>query len=251
MITLIGVGHVFRIREVVEHLISQRAPQVVGVELDKLRYQALLSDDMETDAPFLIRRLMKSQEEIAGKYGASVGEEMMSAIDTAMKLDINVAFIDVPTQKSLKPVFSSIGFKEKLYLFGSALTAPFLPKKKIEKELKRFEDNPDQVMKILEKKMPELKHQLIDARDDHMAKAIIAIHNNNPDVVAVIGDGHILGITRKLKKAKIKHEVIRLRQVRELAKRIPVKEEPVHKTLGKERVHRIRFGYLYTGEWAL
>ena len=99
--------------------------------------------------------------------------------------------------------------------------------------------------------MPHLKHQLIDARDDYMAKAIIAIHNNNPDVVAVIGDGHIMGITRKLKEAKIKPEVVRLRQVRELAKRVPKKEEPVHKTLGKERVHRIRFGYVYAGEWPL
>ena len=251
MITLIGVGHVFRIREVVEHLICQRAPQVVGVELDRLRYEALLSDDRETDAPFLIKRLMKSQEEIASKYGASVGEEMMSAIDTAMRMDLNVAFIDVPTEKSLKPVFASLGIKEKLYLFGSALTAPFLPKKKIEKELKRFEDDPDMVMGVLEKKMPELKHQLIDARDEHMAKAIMAIYDGNPDVVAVVGDGHILGITRKLKAAKIKPEVIRLRQVRELAKRVPKKDEPVHKTLGKEHVHRIRFGYVYTGEWVL
>ena len=47
MITLVGVGHVFQSRAVIEYLIGQRAPQIVGVELDSLRYEAMLSQDRE------------------------------------------------------------------------------------------------------------------------------------------------------------------------------------------------------------
>ena len=58
MITLIGVGHVFRIREVVEQLIGERAPQVVGVELDELRYEALLTKERGEDVELLLKLLM-------------------------------------------------------------------------------------------------------------------------------------------------------------------------------------------------
>jgi len=245
MITLIGVGHVFRIREVVEQLIGERAPQVVGVELDEMRYEALLTQERGEDVELLLKLLMKAQENIAKSYGAPVGEEMLSAIDTAMTMDIQAVFIDIPADKSVKPLLKSLGVKEKLYLGGSAVAALFIPKKGVEKMLKKYDENPQQMMDAMEKEMPSLKKALVDDRDKYMARALIHLNKKFPDVVAVIGDGHVPGITKILRKSKIRPETIRLKEVRKLAERTPQKETPEHKMLGKEKLHRIRFSYTF------
>lgn len=251
MITLIGVGHVFRIREVVEQLISERAPQVVGVELDKMRYRALLTQERGGDVELLLKLLMKAQESIAKSYGAPVGEEMLAAIDTAITMDIQAVFIDIPADKSMKPLLKSLGIKEKLYLGGSAVAAIFMPKKGVEKMLKKYDENPQQMMDAMEKEMPSLKKALVDDRDKYMAAALIQLHRKFPDVVAVIGDGHVPGITKILKRSKIRPETIRLKEVRKLALRTPQKEESEHKVLGKEKVHRIRFSYTFKQPFTL
>ena len=249
MITLVGVGHVFRIRGAVKHIICQRAPQVVGVELDEMRFDALISDEKDDGGSFMVRQLIKAQESFSKKFGGAVGEEMLAAIATANLLGIRMAFIDMPATKMLKPLFKSLSFKEKVIVTGSAMSAPFIPKKVIEKELKEFEDHPDTVFKAMERVTPLLKRLLIDSRDDHMANAILNFDKRTPDVLAVIGDGHIPGISRRLRKAKVRFETIRLKEVRELAKRIPPEPpfDPRLLVLRPKKVHRWRFGFYHPG----
>ncbi|HVO77440.1 MAG TPA: hypothetical protein VMS79_01075, partial [Methanomassiliicoccales archaeon] len=43
MITLLGVGHVFNIKQQVRDVIVGQMPGAVGVELDQARYQALIN----------------------------------------------------------------------------------------------------------------------------------------------------------------------------------------------------------------
>ena len=43
MITLIGTGHVFDLSQALLEILDERQPQVIGVELDRQRYQGLMS----------------------------------------------------------------------------------------------------------------------------------------------------------------------------------------------------------------
>ena len=50
MIILVGVGHVFSIKEAVRYLILSKKPDAVCVELDKVRFDAL-ENGVERPAP--------------------------------------------------------------------------------------------------------------------------------------------------------------------------------------------------------
>jgi pheromone shutdown protein TraB len=229
MITLIGVGHVFDIKHNVEQLITERNPSVVCVELDKIRYKALVEKTPRDRSPLIYQLLARFQEKIADKYGVGVGEEMISAINTAKKIGARLAFIDVEATDSFDNFWNSMSFKERLKFTVGALGGLFVRKKTVERELKRFEKNQDQYMEMFGKEFPTVKRQLIDYRDKYMATAIKKINQNYDDIVAVIGDGHILGVKKELEtqyqteEKRLNIEIIRLSKVRAMKKK-PIKQ---------------------------
>ncbi len=69
-------------------------------------------------------------------------------------------------------------------------------------------------MKKFSKEFPTIKEELIDKRDTHMANAIREINKEYTNIVAVIGDGHIMGVKKALSDLDL--EVIRLEAVRKM-----------------------------------
>lgn len=212
MITLIGVGHVFDISKNLENEIIKRNPQVVCVELDPARYQALYAKDSNRDLPFIYMMLARFQEKIAKKYGTEVGSEMLCAIETAKTLNAKLAFIDMEASKIVSDFWNTMTFSEKGKLIFALITSVFVRKKRIEKELKRFEENDAYYMESFGKEFPTAKSVLIDDRNAYMAASIIKLHENYENIVAVIGDGHVEGIRKLLQTPDV--EVVRLRQLR-------------------------------------
>jgi pheromone shutdown protein TraB len=217
MITLIGVGHVFNIRRNIETLITERNPSVVCVELDKFRYEALISKQRSDGGPLVYQMLSRFQKKMAEKYGVDVGEEMLGAIKTAEKIGAKLAFIDVDASFVFERFWSSMSFSEKIKLMVG-------------------QDNSDEYMETFSKEFPTIKEELIDKRDAHMAKAIRAINKEHTNVVAVIGDGHIMGVKKAL--ADLNLEVIRLDKVRNM--KLPPTQK--HKSTTRE----VSFSYTYS-----
>jgi pheromone shutdown protein TraB len=214
MITLIGVGHVFDISRSLENAIIMRSPEVVCVELDPARYQALMSKEgRDGDAPFVYRILSKLQERIAKKYGTEVGTEMITAIETAKVLNAKLAFIDMDASRIISNFWQSMEFKERMKFLLALASGIFVRKKRIEKELKRYEENDEFYLEGFEKEFPTAKRVLIDDRNQHMAKAIQKINQDYENIVVVIGDGHVEGIRQLLGTSDV--EIIRLSQLRE------------------------------------
>ena len=212
MITVIGVGHVFDISNEVERLIRERKPTVVCVELDKVRYQALREDLPRDSMPLVFSLLARFQEKMANKYGTKVGQEMLTALDTANKIDARKALIDLDSTTVLYDMLSKMSFAERIKFLLGALGGVFVRKKQVEKELKRFEENTEEYLEVFEKEFPAVKEVLIDRRDRHMANVIRELSEKNEDIVVVIGDGHTLGVRNALSDLDI--EVIRLSKVR-------------------------------------
>jgi pheromone shutdown protein TraB len=212
MITLIGVGHVLDISKNLETEIIRRNPQVVCVELDPTRYQALYAKERGRDLPFIYMMLARFQERIAKKYGTEVGNEMVCAIETAKTLNAKLAFIDMDASKIVSDFWNTMTFSEKVKLIFALFTSVFVRKKRIEKELKRFEENDERYMESFGKEFPTAKTVLIDDRNAYMAKSIIKLHENYEDIVAVVGDGHVEGIRRLLQTPDV--EIVRLSQLR-------------------------------------
>ncbi len=212
MITLIGVGHVFDISKNLENAIIQCNPSVVCVELDPARYQALKSRGSDRDVPIVYRVLARFQEKIAKKYGTQVGSEMLTAVETARMLNAKLAFIDMDANRIVSNFWKTMTFKERVKFMLALFTSIFVRKKRIEKELKRFEENEEYYMEGFGREFPTAKRVLIDDRNVYMADAIKKINEENENIVAVIGDGHVEGIRSLLSPLDV--DTIRLRQLR-------------------------------------
>jgi pheromone shutdown protein TraB len=212
MITLVGVGHVFAISDQVRNLIRTKRPQIVCIELDPARYQALRNRDSPRKVPIQYKLLSYLQVRMAGKFGTEAGDEMLAAASAAGEVGAKVALIDVDAGVVLAMLWRKMSFKEKVQLLGGALTGLVISKKTVERELERYENNEEQYLEALSSGFPTLKTILIDDRNKHMAERISALSTEYAEILAVVGDGHIPGIVQQLGQKQI--ETIRLRELR-------------------------------------
>jgi len=218
MITIIGAAHVFDISDRIEKEIRSRDPSVVAVELDRERYEALRSEQRDGNVPLIYRLLQLVQQRIAKKFGVEVGEEMLTAVNTAEKINSKVAFIDLPAQIVLNRLMNEMSFKEKIMLFAGGIVGLFTSKERIEKEMDRYysieetgEAPEGGLMSNLGSQMPTIFKILIDDRNRFMAKNLRELEERFGSVLAVVGDGHVPGLKRELKEREL--EIIRLRDI--------------------------------------
>ncbi|MFO7991573.1 MAG: TraB domain-containing protein [Thermoplasmata archaeon] len=213
MITLIGVGHVFDIEDQLNKQIRYRRPSVVAVELDRARYEALMSGEHGGKAPLFYRILSLVQKRIAKKFGVQVGGEMIAAVKTAEEIGANVALIDMPAQIVFKKLLNSMSFKERVFFALSVVAGLFVTKKRVEKELERFQSEDQDYMGGLRVSMPSISKILIRDRNIHMARNLKKLEEKFGTVLAVVGDGHIQGIEHEIRGRE--YDVVRLKELRD------------------------------------
>jgi pheromone shutdown protein TraB len=211
MITLIGVGHVFGLDEHVKRIIRERRPNVVCLELDQERFEALRERGERDPNPFF-NLLERFQERIAHSFGATPGSEMLAGADAARDVGANVALIDRDIRVTLNRLLKVLPLKEKVILFVSGISSLFASKKRIDAELARIRTD-DSYIDDFTKDAPMFKQVLIDERNEHMANAMLELSKGTLGIVAVIGDGHVLGVEKLLKDKGARTEVIRLRDI--------------------------------------
>ena len=95
----------------------------------------------------------------------------------------------------------------------------FVSKKRVEKELEGFEKNFDNYIEQIGDKFPTIKRVLIDDRNNYMVNQLVKADEEYDKVIAVIGDGHVPGISKLLDSKKLDYEVVRLSQLRKNAKK--------------------------------
>jgi pheromone shutdown-related protein TraB len=211
-IILVGTAHVSdkSVAEV-DEVIEREKPDIVAVELDKARYQALKGEEEVREINvrellsggrfyyFLLHWLLAYiQKKIGADTGVKPGAEMLSAIEKAEKTGARVALIDRDIQLTLGRFWNRMSFFEKLKLFGSLAGATLgFGTKEIDMETVTNEDVVSQLVSELRKLAPSAASVLIDERDAFMAKNLLEISKEG-NVVAVVGAGHREGIQRYL-----------------------------------------------------
>ncbi len=214
MITIIGVGHVFDIGRQVRQAILNRQPSVVGVELDRARFHALVHKEGREGAGAVYSLLALFQKRIAHQYGVEVGDEMLAATKAASEIGADIAFLDMDSAMVLNRLWGSMAFEEKIKLLVSTVASLFVRKKHVERELKRFDEDSAAYIDEFAQQFPSIKKILIDDRDRYIANGVRQLATKYDRVVAVVGDGHVDGIQKQL--ADVGPEVIRLRDLRSL-----------------------------------
>jgi pheromone shutdown protein TraB len=214
MIVLVGVGHVFNISDQVRAIVVKHMPRAVCIELDPGRYDALLHPDKERKAPATYRLLAQLQKRMAREFGAEVGKEMLSAAETAREIGADVLLIDANASALFSQLWREMPVKERISLMFSAMTGFFISRSRVEKELERFEENEERYLQQIGEQFPTLKKVLIDDRNRLMATHIENAAQRYVDVLAVVGEGHIEGISKLLSGADL--QIYRLRELMEM-----------------------------------
>ena len=111
-------------------------------------------------------------------------------------------------------MWKSMPFMEKLRLLLSGLGGLFVSKKRVEEELKNFQNDFDSYIEQIGKKFPTIKTILIDKRNMYMVSKLVSLNENYQMIIACIGDGHIPGISKLLESKNIEFKTIRLSELR-------------------------------------
>ncbi len=272
--------------DTVETTLRERKPKKVLVELDTARFQALQDPEAwkRTDIFQVIKQkkqhlfllqlyLAAMQARMGRETGVQPGAEMIRAIEVAEEIGADVVLIDRDVSLTLKRGFGSMGFWARAKLFWKVWTEALFPSDAdaaqgageaqdtdgSTAQATGARDAASAVDAMLESDAitamteefaqfaPQIKVSLIDERDTYMASHIMeqAALGEGP-IVAVVGAGHMPGITRQVKAGAAD-------ATRESLDEPPPKRLTVGKVLAFLVPAAIlgAFGYMaYTGEFA-
>ena len=224
MIILIGTGHVFDLKSSLIKVFDEKNPDIVCVELDKQRYNAIMMkrnnpkafNDGRKNLPFIYKLLARFQENLANEYGVTAGDEMLTAVNYAQSYQIPVEFIDMNAQNLFRKMWKSMPFSEKFRLLFSGFGGLFVSKKRVEEELKNFQKDFDSYIEKIGEKFPTIKKTLIDKRNEYMVKRLESLNEQYQSIISCVGDGHIPGMSKLLGEKGIEYSVIRLAELRKM-----------------------------------
>ncbi|MDR0561215.1 MAG: TraB/GumN family protein [Spirochaetaceae bacterium] len=217
-IILIGTAHVSRESiDEVSRIIREEQPDMVCVELDEGRYKAIAEKEhwetldlakvfREGKGFLLIVNLVLSgfQRRIGAELGVKPGEEMKTAVDTALDLGVPYSLCDREVQITLRRAWTRCGLWSKCKLLASLLAGAFSPEKPSEEEIENLKkrNELEGMMTELAEYLPEVKETLIDERDRYLAAKIWTSGGDGTakKQVAVVGAGHLPGIKAHLEK---------------------------------------------------
>lgn len=200
MIHVFGTSHVSQESiDLVEDKIEEIDPEVVALELDMMRLQALLSDKDQrtTGGPLFIRAIRYFQKHIGKKTGVMPGSEMLHAYRIAEEDERDVALIDQDIRVTVQNL-KDVSFWEKLKAGAQLVVGMLLPGSfEIPKDIPE-KDLIDQLLFEIEFKFPEMYDVLVEDRNKHMIESLKMLEDENEgDIVAFVGAAHQKAIQRE------------------------------------------------------
>lgn len=207
-ILLIGTAHVSKeSADLVSQVIDKERPETVCVELCSPRYQSLTQRKTwrdtnlfkvirEKKAFLLLSNLMLAyfQKKIGQRLGSKPGEEMIRAIQAAEAVGADIHLSDRDIRTTLSRTWRFMGLWTKIKLLAQLITSTgeldSITPEEIEK-MKR-EDVLQTLLIEIGEELPEIKHILIDERDQYLTHSIRTAPGKK--IVAVVGAGHVPGI---------------------------------------------------------
>lgn len=219
-VLLVGTAHVSKESvDEVKAAIANWRPDVVGVELDHRRFEAITKREQWEKTPvhrllkgdklylFLAQTMLASyQRRLGQEFGSEPGAEMVAAIRAGEELGLPVELIDRDVGVTFKRAFGKMGFFERWRitweLLKSVMGVDENEAEKVDLQKLMDQDVLSVMMTELGETAPSVKTVLIDERDQWLAEKIRLLRAQGKRVLAVVGAGHLSGVARLLKEDK-------------------------------------------------
>lgn len=221
-IIIIGTSHIARqsIKDI-EEKFKQFNPDIICVELDSKRLNALLTNAKPDYSVSGIRKYGLQgylfaviagilQRKLGNIVGVKPGSDMLTAVNLAKKNNKELLLIDQDIEVTLRRFSKEFTFKEKVKLLIDILKSPFSKKMKIDLSKVPEEQVINEMILQLKKSYPSLYDVLIYERNVYMSKKIVRImeKNQNKKIMIVIGAGHEKEILSLIRKEENKRDKI-------------------------------------------
>ena len=223
-ILLIGTAHISQSSaDEVNSVIDQEKPDTVCIELCSSRHQAMLDKDQwknmdiykvvrEGKSFLLFANLIMTafQKRLGSQLGVKPGAEMIEAANAAERVGAELILADRDVKITLQRTWRGMRFWGKIKVLGQLLASLFIREEISKEEIEKLKESDalSEAMKMLAEQSPEMKRILIDERDQYMAEKIR--QSMGKLVVAVVGAGHVKGLTAELEN---KHNLAELESV--------------------------------------
>ena len=201
-LTLIGTSHISKESiEEVERIILDKKPEIVAIELDRIRLESLLRQKSRLSVRDIKKFGLKGflfalighwvEKKLGEIVKVKPGSEMVKAIETARKINSRIALIDQDISVTLKKISRGLTLKEKLRFVFDVLKSFFI-KAKIEFDLRKVPEQHiiEKMTEELKNRYPTLHKVLIEERNFIMAKNLYKLMKTGKSIIAVIGAGH-------------------------------------------------------------
>lgn len=228
-IMLLGTAHISREScDEVTAAVNQMHPRCVAIELDEQRLESLNNPDkwrnldiisvLKKKQGFLLMAnlvLSGFQRRMGTNVGVKPGDEMKAAIAAAKELNIPAEMVDRPIQITLRRAWAKNSFWGKMKLLSALLASAFDKEEVSSDQIENLKNKSemDSMMGELSSYLPAVKEVLIDERDKYLAcriwecaqKKHDSVSDNGSqsaeqqaDVLAVLGAGHLEGVQKHL-----------------------------------------------------
>ncbi|MFB6241821.1 MAG: TraB domain-containing protein [Candidatus Nanosalina sp.] len=192
-IKIYGTSHVSQESiDVIEEAFGEE-PDIVALELDPPRLEALMFNGHGREGGDLfIRLLEKFQKYIGSKTGLMPGEEMLYAYNRAIQENLDVALVDQDIRVTVQRL-KQVRRKEKVKAFGSVILGLLLPFGD-EFDLSKIPsgDKVDLLVAEMSESFPEIYEVMMEERNVIMAESLMRLQEDNPDsdIAVFLGAAH-------------------------------------------------------------
>ena len=213
-ILLIGTAHISQSSvDEVDSIIDQEKPDTVCIELCSSRHQAMLDKDQwknmdiykvvrEGKSFLLFANLIMTafQKRLGSQLGVKPGAEMLEAANAADRIGAELILADRDVKITLQRTWRGMTFWGRMKVLSQLLASLFVREEISKEEIEKLKESDalSEAMQMLAEQSPEMKRILIDERDQFMAEKIKLAQGKR--IVAVVGAGHVKGLTAELER---------------------------------------------------
>lgn len=213
-ILLIGTAHISQSSvDEVNSIINQEKPDTVCIELCSSRHKTMLDKNQwkkmdifkvvrEGKSFLLFANLIMTafQKRLGSQLGVKPGAEMLEAANAAERINAVLVLADRDVKITLQRTWRGMPFWERMKVLGQLLASLFVREEISKEEIEKLKESDalSEAMQMLAEQSPEMKHILIDERDQFMAEKIRQAQGKR--IVAVVGAGHVKGLIAELER---------------------------------------------------
>jgi pheromone shutdown-related protein TraB len=140
------------------------------------------------------------QKRLGSQLGVKPGAEMLAAAQASERVNAELVLADRDVKVTLQRTWRGMPFWARMKVLSQLLASLFIREEISKEEIEKLKESDalSEAMEMLADQSPEMKRILIDERDQFMAEKIRQAPGKR--IVAVVGAGHVKGLTEELER---------------------------------------------------